>query len=49
MRFKIKQARIDLNDVVRHAVELHAFQIADRIMQENKQILHKLFMRNYAV
>lgn len=29
MRLKIKQARIDLNDVVRHAVELHAFQIAE--------------------
>lgn len=40
---------MDLNDVVRHAVELQAFQIADRIMQENEQIVPKLLMRNYAV
>jgi hypothetical protein len=33
MRLRIKQARpVDLNDAVRHAVELQAFQNADRRM-----------------
>lgn len=37
MRLRIKQARpVDLNDAVRHAVELQAFQSADKKMQESQ-------------
>jgi hypothetical protein len=37
MRLRIKQTRpVDLNDAVRHAVELQAIQSADRKIQENR-------------
>jgi hypothetical protein len=37
MRLRIKQTQpVDLNDAVRHAVELQAFQSADRRIQENQ-------------
>lgn len=36
MRLRVRQARpIDLNDAVRHAVELDAFQAADHRMHDN--------------
>lgn len=39
MSLRIKQARpVDLNDAVRHAVELQAFQSADKKMQENQDM-----------
>ena len=38
-RLRIKQARpTDLNDAVRHAVELQAFQSADKKMQERQDL-----------
>ena len=43
MRLRIKQARpTDLNDAVRHPVELHAFQSADKKMQESQGFVRKL-------
>ena len=43
MRLRIKQARpTDLNDAVRHAVELQAFQSADKKMQESQGFVRTL-------
>ena len=39
MRLRSKQARpTDLNDTVRHAVELQVFQSADKKMQERQDL-----------
>ena len=43
MRLRIKQARpTDLNDAVRHAVELQAFQSADKKIQESQGFVRTL-------